>query len=160
MLGAGMRLSRPWTLITLSRESENGATDYDNLIALCPNHHRDKAAGRIDRPALRIMKANQVLLNARYSDLERRLLSLLGEGQASIDAHHAKCPAVDDGQSRAVQIVWHPMNFEFAMLLRDGLVEETTLTFPRLRSPTSAETLGSGSWVPPSMGSRIKVSSL
>ena len=67
------------------------------------------------------MKANQVLLTARYSDLERRLLTLLGEGQASIDASH---PDGIEAEGRAVQIVWHPMNFEFAMLLRDGLIEE------------------------------------
>lgn len=48
---------------------------FDNLIALCPNHHtRFDTEKRIPAASVHRWKANLAVLNGRYSDLERRLL--------------------------------------------------------------------------------------
>jgi hypothetical protein len=48
---------------------------FDNLIALCPNHHaRYDVENRIPRSSILSYKANLALLNGRYSTLERRLI--------------------------------------------------------------------------------------
>jgi HNH endonuclease len=53
---------------------------FENLIALCPTCHARKGNGRdkIDRPSLKIYKANLGLLNSRYGEYERRLLEQFG----------------------------------------------------------------------------------
>ncbi|MFD3503732.1 HNH endonuclease [Streptomyces sp. NPDC058678] len=48
---------------------------FDNLIALCPNHHtRYDVEKRIPRASMLNYKTNLALLNGRYSTLERRLI--------------------------------------------------------------------------------------
>lgn len=48
---------------------------FDNLIALCPNHHtRFDIERRIPAASIRKYKANLAVLNGRYSTLERRLI--------------------------------------------------------------------------------------
>jgi hypothetical protein len=52
---------------------------FENLIALCPNCHRQYDRGDIDRKSLRQYKANLSVLNSRYGDLERRVLTLFAQ---------------------------------------------------------------------------------
>jgi hypothetical protein len=54
---------------------------FENLIALCPTCHRRKGDGpdQIDRKSLRQYKANLSLLNHRYSELERRVLTYFAD---------------------------------------------------------------------------------
>ena len=50
---------------------------YENLIVLCANHHGIKAAGGpriLTSASLRTVKANQVEMNGRYGDIERRVI--------------------------------------------------------------------------------------
>lgn len=48
---------------------------FDNLIALCPNHHtRFDLERRIPKSSMLKYKANLAVLNGRYSTLERRLI--------------------------------------------------------------------------------------
>ncbi|MFD4637381.1 HNH endonuclease signature motif containing protein [Lentzea sp. NPDC058436] len=48
---------------------------FDNLIALCPTCHTRYDRDEIDQPAMRQYKANLGLLNSRYGDVERRVLT-------------------------------------------------------------------------------------
>lgn len=48
--------------------------EYENLIALCPNCHRRADAGHIDRPALRLYKANLRFAHDKFSQFEMDLL--------------------------------------------------------------------------------------
>jgi hypothetical protein len=54
------------------------AHEFGNLILLCTNCHRRYDGGEIDRTAMRGFKANLGLLNARYGEVERRLLEYFG----------------------------------------------------------------------------------
>lgn len=48
---------------------------FDNLIALCPNHHTlYDVEKKIPKASVLRYKANLAVLNGRYSDLERRVL--------------------------------------------------------------------------------------
>lgn len=50
---------------------------YENLIVLCANHHGMKSTGgprKLTTASLRIIKANQVEMNGRYGDIERRVI--------------------------------------------------------------------------------------
>ncbi len=50
---------------------------YENLIVLCANHHSMKSAGsprQLDSAALKIIKLNQIEVNGRYGDVERRII--------------------------------------------------------------------------------------
>ncbi|WP_447134720.1 HNH endonuclease [Micromonospora sp. LZ34] len=52
---------------------------FGNIIALCPTCHTRFDRGEIDRKAMLQYKANLALLNSRYGDLERRVLTLFAE---------------------------------------------------------------------------------
>ncbi|MBM0231889.1 HNH endonuclease [Micromonospora sp. STR1_7] len=52
---------------------------FSNIIALCPTCHTRFDRGEIDRKAMLQYKANLALLNSRYGDLERRVLTLFAE---------------------------------------------------------------------------------
>lgn len=54
--------------------ASGGNDEFENLIALCRNCHGMEQDGKIDRPAMKMHKANLGLLTGRYSDLERRVL--------------------------------------------------------------------------------------
>lgn len=49
---------------------------FENLIALCPNCHTRFDKGEIDRKSMLQYKANLAAINDRYSDLEKRILSI------------------------------------------------------------------------------------
>ena len=50
--------------------NESHDSSYDNLIALCPNHHAEYDRGKpIDRKAIRNIKRNLAITNWRYGDL-------------------------------------------------------------------------------------------
>lgn len=48
--------------------------EFVNIIALCPTDHARYDAGKIDKTAMRQIKANLSLLSHRYTELERRVL--------------------------------------------------------------------------------------
>ena len=48
---------------------------FENLIVLCPNCHRLYHCGKIDKKSMLIYKANLSILNNRYGELVRRILS-------------------------------------------------------------------------------------
>ncbi|MEU8335548.1 HNH endonuclease signature motif containing protein [Micromonospora tulbaghiae] len=52
---------------------------FGNIIALCPTCHTRFDRGEIDRKAMLQYKANLGLLNSRYGDLERRVLTVFAE---------------------------------------------------------------------------------
>lgn len=47
---------------------------FENMIALCRNDHFRFDHAEIPRQSVRVFKANLAVLNARYSEIERRLL--------------------------------------------------------------------------------------
>lgn len=55
--------------------------EFANMIVLCRNCHGLKGEGprRLDRKALRQIKANLAIVNGRYGDMERRVLMFLAE---------------------------------------------------------------------------------
>jgi hypothetical protein len=79
---------------------------FENLIALCPTCHTRADRGEIDRPSLRIYKANLGLISSRYGDLERRVLDMF----------------VDDPTANLAHL---PTELSVLMnyLVRDGIVE-------------------------------------
>jgi hypothetical protein len=52
---------------------------FDNLIALCANCHSRYDRGEIDRKAMMQYKANLSILNSRYGDLEKRILTYFAD---------------------------------------------------------------------------------
>lgn len=81
---------------------------FDNLIALCPNHHtRFDVEKRIPEASIRRYKANLAVLNGRYSTLERRL----------IEAGRDMAPGAEFPIHVGVRIL-------ISNLIDDGLVEE------------------------------------
>lgn len=85
MIDAGWKCSVPSCGVTgpleidhIEEWSETRSHDYENLIVLCRNHHGMKQAGsnprELNRAALRILKANQLELNGRFGDIERRVI--------------------------------------------------------------------------------------
>lgn len=81
---------------------------FGNLIALCPTCHRRHHRGEIDSKALRQYKANLVLLNSRYSDLERRVLEYFADRRDQKD-------------------IWLPggLNLLLMYLIEDGFLNDT-----------------------------------
>lgn len=53
---------------------ESKDSSFENLIALCPNHHTvyDNEK-KIDRKAIKIIKSKLAIMNGRYGDLEKRV---------------------------------------------------------------------------------------
>ncbi|MET8621681.1 MULTISPECIES: HNH endonuclease [Streptomyces] len=82
--------------------------EFENLIALCPTCHRRKGnrPGQIDRKSLRQYKANLLLLNNRYIDIERQLLDSFA-----------------DEDARESMTIFTGMQWMLANLIRDGMVE-------------------------------------
>jgi hypothetical protein len=58
--------------------AQKQAHEFSSLILLCVNCHRRYDRDEIDRTAMRAFKANLGLLNARYGEVERRLLEYFG----------------------------------------------------------------------------------
>ena len=82
--------------------------DFSNLIALCPNCHTRYDHGEIDRKSIQIYKNNLSLLNGRYSDSERRVLSFF----------------IDNPNERKIKLP-----YEYGILLKylvdDGIIKLT-----------------------------------
>lgn len=87
----------PWSEVQEHRE--------ENLIALCPTCHTRFDRGEIDRISMQVYKANLGLLTSRYSDAERRLLSLF------------------EGRPGEIVEVGGDRTFDFWYLVVDGMVE-------------------------------------
>ena len=52
---------------------------FENLIALCPNCHTRFDRGEVDRRSMQQYKANLGIINGRYGETERRILTLFAE---------------------------------------------------------------------------------
>ena len=79
---------------------------FENLIAVCRNCHGWADEREIDRPSMRIYKANLGLLVSRYGDLERRTLDEFVD---------------NPGVTRVV--LPRELNILMNYLVRDGIVE-------------------------------------
>lgn len=86
--------------------AKGGGHTVENLILLCAVCHARITAGEIDRESVKAYKANLALLNSRYGDLERRVISKF----------------VGDPQCETVAVdVSHRILLEY--LIEDGLLE-------------------------------------
>lgn len=88
---------------------------FDNLIVLCANCHQRKTQGKIDRKALRQIKANLSIVSGRYGDMERRVLQMLANAPA------ADCIDLPGG----LQIFFHYLLSD-GMLLYGGMAPGAT----------------------------------
>lgn len=81
--------------------------EFSNMIVLCKNCHGIKGTGprKLDRKALRAIKANLGRINQRYNDTERRILE-----------HFAR-----DSSTVEVRLPATPVLFHY--LLQDALIE-------------------------------------
>ncbi|MFW2513306.1 HNH endonuclease [Demequina sp. SO4-13] len=59
----------------IREHARGGPDEFQNLILLCAVCHARVTRGEIDRTSVKAYKANLALLNSRYGDLERRVLS-------------------------------------------------------------------------------------
>ncbi len=58
----------------------DGSNDvFDNLIALCPTCHTRYDKGEMDRLSMRQYKASLSVLNARYGDVEKKILEYFAD---------------------------------------------------------------------------------
>jgi hypothetical protein len=95
----------PIEIAHIEPHKPDGANDvFENLIALCPTCHARYDNGEIDRPSMRLYKANLSVLNSRYSDYERRVLEFFA---ARPGANAISLPGAD---------------FSLLYLLQDGLL--------------------------------------
>lgn len=81
--------------------------EFTNMIVLCKNCHGMKGTGprKLDRKALKRIKANLGLINQRYNDTERRILEHFTRDEAATEV---RLPAT-------------PVLFDY--LMQDGLME-------------------------------------
>jgi hypothetical protein len=81
--------------------------EFSNMIVLCANCHGIKGSGsrKLDRKALKIIKANLAVINQRYNDTERRILEYF----------------VEDPKIDSVLLPETPVLFGY--LIKDGLIE-------------------------------------
>jgi hypothetical protein len=100
---------------------------YENLIALCPNCHRDHHDGRIDRASLRVYKSNLIFLNSRYSEYERRVL----EWFADVCARPPR-PDVQGAQTVAALRI-SESEFHVLHLVKDGLIKRVAVGGAHMR---------------------------
>ncbi|MFD8970517.1 HNH endonuclease [Streptomyces sp. NPDC059568] len=108
--------STPVEIAHIEPWSKVQAHTFDNLIALCPNHHtRFDVERRIPAASVHRWKANLALLNGRYSDLERRLL------EEAVDAPE--------------NVAW-PVHSSLSLLLKhlleDGIISRVGLNQPNI----------------------------
>ncbi|WP_407674439.1 HNH endonuclease [Nonomuraea glycinis] len=95
--------------------------DFANMIVLCANCHGRKGSGpnQIDRKSLHQYKANLSLVNSRYGELERRVLT-----------YYAQRPDLG--------AIWLPSNMQLLMmfLLQDGYFARDEVMDVRVRTET------------------------
>lgn len=102
----------PWSQVREHR--------FENMIALCRNDHFRFDHSEIPRQSVRVFKSNLAVLNARYSEIERRLLEHFVE--AGMDA----VVTIDAGDLATLS---------FRNLVRDELV--TVIRPPQFSSVVS-----------------------
>lgn len=80
---------------------------FSNMIVLCRNCHGMKGNGprKLDRKALKRIKANLGLINQRYNDTERRILEHFTRDEAATEVRLPATPVL------------------FSYLMQDGLIE-------------------------------------
>jgi hypothetical protein len=62
---------------------EGGVDEFGNLIALCEACYDRVRSGYLTRRSLEQYKASLAIINARYGDVERRVLQIFVQGDAS-----------------------------------------------------------------------------
>lgn len=80
---------------------------FDNLIALCPTCHTRYDNGDIDHKSMLRYKANLSIINSRYGDLERRVITFFVEQP---DKNEIRLSLSGD------------MDIQIMNLLKDGLI--------------------------------------
>lgn len=94
--------------------SEVQKHEFENMIVLCPNCHRRKKdtsdPRHINRASLKQIKRALMLLNGRYSDLERRIIE---EFQEKIAAEPGIAPSV---------VIPQLLHLLVRYLIHDGIV--------------------------------------
>jgi HNH endonuclease len=121
MIEAGFRCAMPNCHAVEPLEIEHiddfanvGKHEFANMIVLCSNCHRRKRdtnnPRHINRLSLTKIKQNLMLLNGRYSDLERRILE---EMRNIMESDPDRRPAV---------LIHHTMELLARYLVHDGLV--------------------------------------
>lgn len=94
---------------------------FDNLIALCPNHHTlYDVEKKIPKASVLRYKANLAVLNGRYSDLERRVLE---DAVAQRYGMANGMPVAPDPGMRQ-WTVHRGMGLLLSHLLKDGLIRK------------------------------------
>lgn len=81
--------------------------EFSNMIVLCKNCHGMKGSGprKLDRKALKQIKANLGLINHRYNDTERRILEHFTRDEAATEVRLPATPVL------------------FSYLIQDGLID-------------------------------------
>jgi hypothetical protein len=91
---------------------------FENMIVLCANCHARKKNSsdprHINRASLRRIKSNLMLLNGRYSDLERRIID---EFRDALAANPAAAPSI---------FIPERLHLLVRYLIHDGLVVAAT----------------------------------
>jgi HNH endonuclease len=89
--------------------------EFENMIVLCANCHARKKntsdPRHINRASLQRIKSNLMLLNGRYSDLERRIIE---DFQGQLAAQPEVAPSI---------FIPERLRLLVAYLIRDGMVE-------------------------------------
>jgi HNH endonuclease len=100
------RTAQPLDIEHIEDYSRVRKHDFSNMIVLCKNCHGMKGTGprRLDRKALKQIKANLGLVNQRYNDTERRILE-----------HFARDANATQVRLPATQVL-------FGYLIQDGLI--------------------------------------
>jgi len=95
---------------------------FDNLIALCPNHHTQYDVEKnITKASVLRYKANLAVLNGRYSDLERRMLEDAVRPRWNPGTHKS----LSEPQS-CRWTVHRGMSLLLSHLVKDGIIRKTT----------------------------------
>lgn len=119
MIEAGYRCAvcktpEPLQIDHIVEWSSVNAHEFENMIVLCANCHARKRntsdPRHINRASLRRMKSNLMLLNGRYSDLERRIIDAFREALA---AHQATALSI---------FIPERLHLLVRYLINDGLV--------------------------------------
>lgn len=95
--------------------AKGGKNEFTNMIVLCATCHRRKKRGSrardLNSSSLKRLKQNLMLLNGRYSDLERRVISEFGSALS-------KTP-----NGTPMVLIHHSMEILVKYLIIDGIAE-------------------------------------
>ena len=123
------RVAKPLTIEHIDDWAKVKEHKFANMIVLCANCHGLKGDGprKLDRKALRQIKANLGIINGRYGELERRILTYLTKHPKPCngDSFQIKMPGGFD------LLLWH--------LIEDGILVPqrvvTTMVLDDMNSP-------------------------